>query len=154
MKFTEIKLLVLGYGNDLRSDDGVGPRVAELVAAWNLPGVQTLAFPLLTPEFAEAVAAARAVIFVDASVDGEGGQIQVRPVHPAHRRTAIGHSGTPEELVALAESIYGARPTASLVTIPASDLGFGEELSAVAQEGVAQALRHIRQWISEESHRA
>ena len=126
----------------------------ELVAAWNLPGVQTLALPLLTPEFAEAVAAARAVIFVDASVDGEGGQIQVRPVHPAHRRTAIGHSGTPEELVALAESIYGARPTASLVTIPASDLGFGEELSAVAQEGVAQALRHIRQWISEESHRA
>ena len=31
-------LLVIGYGNTLRGDDGLGPRVAEAVAALNLPG--------------------------------------------------------------------------------------------------------------------
>ena len=34
----EAELLVIGYGNTLRGDDGVGPRVAEAVEKLNLPG--------------------------------------------------------------------------------------------------------------------
>jgi Ni,Fe-hydrogenase maturation factor len=30
-------LLVIGYGNTLRRDDGVGPRVADAIAALALP---------------------------------------------------------------------------------------------------------------------
>ena len=49
----EAELLVIGYGNSLRRDDGVGPRVAEAIEALNLPGVQTLVCQLLSPEHAE-----------------------------------------------------------------------------------------------------
>jgi hypothetical protein len=49
----EAELLVIGYGNSLRRDDGVGPRVAEAVEALQLPGVRTLTCQLLTPEFAD-----------------------------------------------------------------------------------------------------
>ena len=35
--------LIIGYGNTLRSDDGVGPRLAQTVADWRLPGVRSLA---------------------------------------------------------------------------------------------------------------
>ena len=36
-------LLVIGYGNTLRRDDGVGPRVAEAVEGLRLAGVRTIA---------------------------------------------------------------------------------------------------------------
>ena len=62
-------LLVIGYGNTLRRDDGVGPKLADAVAALGLTGVRTLACALLTPELAEAVSQAQRVIFVDAAVD-------------------------------------------------------------------------------------
>ena len=45
--------MVIGYGNTLRSDDGVGPLVAEAVHELVLPDVQTLAAGLLTPELAD-----------------------------------------------------------------------------------------------------
>src|ERR1035441_10847597 len=66
---TPAGLLVIGYGNTLRRDDGVGPRVADAVAALALPGVHALACPLLTPELADPVSRARVAIFVDAAVD-------------------------------------------------------------------------------------
>ena len=39
---TEAEILVVGYGNTLRGDDGVGPRVAEAIGKRQLPGVRTL----------------------------------------------------------------------------------------------------------------
>ncbi len=43
------KVLVIGYGNTLRSDDGAGKRVAELVAEWQLLNVRSLLVHQLTP---------------------------------------------------------------------------------------------------------
>ena len=62
-------LLVIGYGNTLRGDDGVGPKVAEAVEALQLPGVRTLVCQQLSPEHAEPISRARVVVFVDAAVD-------------------------------------------------------------------------------------
>ena len=70
---SETDLLVIGYGNTLRRDDGVGPHVAEAIAALALPGVEALVCPLLTPELAEAIARARRVVFVDAMVTAPPG---------------------------------------------------------------------------------
>ena len=74
-------LLVIGYGNTLRSDDGVGPKVADAVAALALIGVRALACPLLTPELADPVSQARVAVFVDAAVDAPlEVQLLTRPV--------------------------------------------------------------------------
>ncbi len=45
-------ILVLGYGNELRGDDGLGPLVARTVADANIPGVRVLTARQLLPEFA------------------------------------------------------------------------------------------------------
>jgi Ni,Fe-hydrogenase maturation factor len=58
--------LVVGYGNDLRSDDGVGQRVAEVVATWEISNVRSLAMHQLTPELAAELADVDVAIFVDA----------------------------------------------------------------------------------------
>jgi hydrogenase maturation protein HypF len=138
-----IELLVIGYGNTLRRDDGVGPKVVEALATENLPGVQPLACPQLTPEIAAPIAQARRVVFVDAAVDAPR-EVQLRPLTAAPSAQILAHAADPRTMLALARDVFGHTPAAWWLTIPIAELGFGEELSPLAQEGLAQALKMIR----------
>jgi|SRR5579872_2998230 len=140
-------LLVIGYGNELRRDDGVGPRVARAVADWAVPGVRALAVHQLTPELADDIARAEEVMFVDAAVDGGTAQVSVQPVRAALSNSPTNHATSPPALLALAEMLFGRRPVAWLLTVAGRDLDFGEGLSSEAEKDVAQALRYVRLWI-------
>lgn len=142
------RMLVIGYGNTLRRDDGVGPIVAEAVAGLNLPGVSTLVSPQLTPELAEPVARAGCVVFVDASVDSPR-EVRFRRLSPANSSQVIAHAADPRTLLALARDVFGHAPEAWWLTIPAEDLGFGEELSVQARDGVKTALNRIRELVTQ-----
>ena len=137
------RLLVIGYGNTLRRDDGVGPRVAEAMAALGLPGVETLACALLTPELADPIARAGTVIFVDAAVDAPR-EVQLRPLAPAESCQVMAHAANPQTMLALARDVFGHAPEAWWLTIPIADLGIGEEFSPLAQKGFDQALKVAR----------
>ncbi len=141
-------LLVIGYGNTLRRDDGVGPKVAEAVAELALPGVRTLACPLLAPELAEAVSQARAVIFVDAAVDAPR-EVQKRALAPAGSSQVMAHAASPATLLALARDVFGHAPEAWLITIPVEDLGIGDEFSPLAQRGFEIAVQEVRKCAAE-----
>ena len=141
-------LVVIGYGNTLRRDDGVGPKVAEAVAALDLPGVRALACPLLTPELAEAVSQARVVIFVDAAVDAPR-EVQMRKLAPADSSQIMAHAASPATLLALARDVFGHAPAAWWLTIPVEDLGIGEEFSPLAQRGLETAMQEIRKCASQ-----
>ena len=136
-------LLVIGYGNTLRRDDGVGPGVAEAVAGLALPGVRTLACPLLTPELAEAVSQAHVAIFVDAAVDAPR-EVQLRTLAPAGSSQVMAHAASPATLLALARDVFGHAPEAWWLTIPVEDLGIGEELSPLARRGFEIAVREVK----------
>jgi hydrogenase maturation protease len=135
-------ILVIGYGNTLRRDDGVGPRVADAVAAMALPEVRALACPLLTPELADPVSRARVAIFVDAAVDAPRA-VQLRKLAPADSSQVMAHAASPATLLALARDVFGHAPEAWWLTIPAEDLGMGEELSPLAQRGFEIAVREV-----------
>jgi len=140
-------LLVIGYGNTLRRDDGVGPRVADAIAALALPGVRALACPLLTPELADPVSRARVAIFVDAAVDAPR-QVQMRKLAPADSSQIMAHAASPATLLALARDIFGHAPEAWLLTIPAQDIGIGGELSAFTRCGLETAVEQIKRLVS------
>ena len=141
-------LLIIGYGNTLRRDDGVGPGVAEAVAGLALPGVRTLACPLLTPELAEAVSQAHVVIFVDAAVDAPR-EVQLRTLAPAESSQVMAHAASPATLLALARDVFGHAPEAWLITVPVEDLGIGDEFSPLAQRGFETAVGHVRKWATQ-----
>lgn len=128
--------LIIGYGNTLRGDDGVGPRFAHAVAGWNLTHVRTLSLHGLVPELADDLSKAARVIFADAAA----GQTEVTlvPLTPSPGRA--GHASDPAELLALAESVYGRRPDAYLLALPAHCFDFGEQLSPLANTGLVAAL--------------
>ena len=140
--------LVIGYGNTLRGDDGVGPRVADAVAALNLSGVRTLACPMLTPELAEPIARASKVIFVDAAVDAPK-EVQWRKLEPNETSQLMAHAADPRTMLALARDVFGHVPEAWWLTIPAVDLGFREDFSPAVQRGFAEAVEKIQAFCRE-----
>ena len=139
---TPAPILVIGFGNTLRSDDGAGLRVAETIGCLGLLGVQTLTLHQLSPEHAEPVSRAGTVIFVDAAVGGPDA-IQVRPVAPRETYRLAGHTAEPATLLALARDIYGHAPVAWLVTLPVRSMDFGEHLDPVTENRVTEAVTRI-----------
>lgn len=139
-RMTPAPILVIGFGNTLRSDDGAGPHIApETIGRLGLLGVQTLTLHQLSPEHAEPVSRAGTVIFVDAAVGGPDA-IQVRPVAPRDTYRLAGHTAEPATLLALARDIYGHAPVAWLVTLPRTIDGLGEHLDPVTENRVTEAV--------------
>lgn len=142
-KVLEAEILVIGYGNTLRGDDGVGPRVAEAVGNLGLPGVRTLICPLLTPELADPISRVEKVIFVDAAVDAPK-EVQWRRLQPNESSQIMAHAADPRTMLALARDVFGRVPQAWWLTIPAVDLGFHEEFSPAVQRDFDVAIKKIR----------
>jgi len=63
-------VLVIGYGNPGRLDDGLGPAFADAIAGEPLSGVTVDSNYELTVEDSDAVSRHKVTIFVDASVNG------------------------------------------------------------------------------------
>ena len=141
-----MELLVIGYGNSLRRDDGVGPRVAEAIEEVQLPGVRTLVCQLLTPEFADQVARARKVIFVDAAVDRTDG-VHFRNLEPGPTSQLMAHAADPRTLLALARDVFGHAPAAWWLTVPAINMGFGTDYSPAAERGFHTAVEEIKKLV-------
>jgi hydrogenase maturation protease len=138
--------LVIGYGNTLRRDDGVGVRAAELLAAdARLAGADVLAVHQLTPELALDIGAASLVVFIDADVSAEPGAIRVEPLTvraepaPAEPGTSSHHVGA-AELLALARELTGAAPEAVTVGIGVTDLEIGEGLSYAVEAALGRIV--------------
>ena len=75
--------LIVGYGNSLRTDDGVGWHAAGLLATDpRLEGAQILARHQLTPELAADISQASLVVLVDAASAGDPGSVSVRRIRP------------------------------------------------------------------------
>jgi hydrogenase maturation protease len=138
-----VQLLVIGYGNELRRDDGVGPKVAVAANEWKLPGVHAIACHQLNPELADPIASAAHVVFVDAAF-GAAGTVQIREIGPEENFQVMTHATEPRSILGLAKQAFGRCPSASWLTIPVRDVDFGEELSPLARQGFQIALEKIR----------
>jgi hydrogenase maturation protease len=135
-------LLVIGYGNTLRGDDGVGQKTAEAITALHLPGVQVITDHQLAPEMSDPVSKARRVIFVDAAVDTT--EVQFRKIEAAPTGRILTHAADPRTVLGLARDVFGHCPEAWWLTIPIESMAFSEELSPLAQRGLAKAVGEIR----------
>jgi hydrogenase maturation protease len=139
-------IVVIGYGNLLRGDDGVGQWVAQMIAAWRLPDVAVYAVQQLTPELALPLATAQLAIFVDAHLDpaGQAGlaseSIAVQPVTPVSVATSLGHTSAPGTLLALVERVWGSYPRSWWITVPVASFAYGAPLSPIAWYGTSAAL--------------
>lgn len=128
-------VLVVGYGNALRTDDGLGWHAAALLADDpRLAGATVLQRHQLMPELALDISAAALVVLVDASHALPAGTVTVTRVEPAgDAGTTWSHHLSPPSLVALAHELYGRAPEVFLVSAGVESLELGDRLSPVAE---------------------
>jgi len=137
-----MKTLVIGYGNDLRSDDGAGRVVADRVARLGLPGVTVRSLSQLVPELALAIAEMDLVVFVDASIDAV--EPTVALVGPQTvDASATTHYADPATLLGMTATVGSVPDRAFVVSIPVSNLDLGFELSPPTARAVDLAVELV-----------
>ena len=129
------RALVIGFGNTLRADDGVGRYAAERLAGDpRLAGATVIAVHQLAPELAIDVARADLLVLVDA---GRGPAAGAFTIDRVERSEGLGarwsHQFGPAGLVALAEDLYGNAPAAYVVTVGVASVGAGDRLSPAVE---------------------
>jgi len=142
--------LILGYGNPLRSDDGVGWKAAvALDGELSSPELLVVASQQLTPEMAKTLSACSRVLFLDAAHSGCPGEIRMETV----RRNAnvqagdVSHLLSPSALLELGYRLFGAEPDATLLTLTGENFEFGENFSASVEALWIAYLDRARDWV-------
>ena len=137
------EVLVIGYGNPGRLDDGLGPAAAERVEAARLDGVDVDADYQLTVEDAAAVAAHKVVVFADAAETGPE-PFSFQAVEPADELGFSSHSCQPPAVMALAGELFHAKTKGYILGIRGYEFHeFGEALSGRARANLAAATEFL-----------
>ena len=138
------RVLIIGYGNPLRGDDGFGWQAAtRLLALIADPEVEVLPVQQLTPELMEPVSRAGRVVFIDAAAAGEPGVLQERSVAADPETRRFTHHSTPGGLLAGAAALFGRAPQATLYSVPGQDFGFGERLTPPVERALADVVARV-----------
>ena len=156
--------LVIGIGNPLRGDDGIGWRLAAQLPAQ--PGLAVCCRQQLTPELAAELAVVQRVLFLDAwlepssahprprllklqelgAPDGPGCSLQVWA--GATPWGGASHGLSPQVLLTLSQALYGQAPRAQQLLLPAHGFGHGEGISPALAGRLGEARRLIEAWIA------
>jgi Ni,Fe-hydrogenase maturation factor len=166
-----MRVLVIGYGNPLRSDDALGWRVAEALEPFAITKPETADIEIVTcqqlnPELAEPLSRADLAIFVDAAVPISTQQVAVAVRDLGSRNGDISshdpgtiiecdleptcqapqcfsHDLTPSTLLACAGELFGSCPRGKLFSVVGADFGMGENLSAPVAAVLPELVQRI-----------
>lgn len=156
-------VLLIGYGNVSRRDDGVAVHVlqrlrarlgldpdelldAEDILSEDVPGTRLSMICLhqLAPELAEVLAEYDLVVFIDAHVGGlDWAPVHWQEVKPVYEAGVIGHHLKPGVVLALCETLYGRTPRGYTLSVLGCDFDFGEELSAPTSALADEAVERL-----------
>src|ERR1035437_5223745 len=102
------RILIVGYGTQIRGDDALGWRAAErLRELVTDPSVEILTLHQLAPELMEPLSQADLAVFIDAGVGPEPGAVLERRLDPRPSGSAsFTHHATPEALLWGARALY------------------------------------------------
>lgn len=136
-----MRQLVIGYGNQLRGDDGLGCDVVNrLVDDLKRLAVDTIACHQLTPELVDPLRFVQRVIFVDAQEGDRPGQITVSRIWPLESGGVFTHNTTPQGLLQAVDAWYGVQPEGYLLTVTGADFSLREGLSPSVEQALPDVV--------------
>jgi hydrogenase maturation protease len=141
---TTPRLVVLGWGNDARGDDGLGPLLLGRIAGLDLPHVTTIEDFQLQIEHAMDLEEADLALFLDASVSAPA-PFAFTETGPRDDTTHSSHALSPEAVLEVFVRVLGREPPPAFVLAmrgEAFELGAG--LGAAAAEGLEAAWAFVR----------
>jgi hydrogenase maturation protease len=153
-----MRVLVIGYGNPSRQDDGVGlavvnglrERLGQVPLEEGEDGfddlgrdLDTLFLQQLSPELAETLTEYDHMVLVDAHFGIYPELVHYTELDPQVEAAIVSHHFKPGTLLALAHQLYGRAPTAELVSVRGHSFDFTTELSPDTAAGVEQVIENL-----------
>jgi len=153
------KLLLFGYGNPDRGDDGVAYHIfMKLFSAEQIDENQIFSTDVihlsdtvdvifnfqLLPEYADLVAQYDRVIFIDAHTAEIEEELKLQPLEADFQHSPFTHHFSPSSCLAVAKSLAGKAPVAWLLSVRGYEFGFTRDLSERTNELVNQAIVLLR----------
>ena len=134
------KILLIGFGNPARADDGLGPALAEAIELKNISLVTVEADYQLTIEDSAQVAQHDIVIFADASATGPE-PFSFEAVGAKCSDSFSTHTVEPAHIMALAESLFSSKAKGFILGIRGYEFDrFGTELTEKAKANLQKAV--------------
>lgn len=140
-------LLVYGFGNIGRQDDGLGVLCAEQIQQTNIKEVKVETNFQLNAEDALLLTETDTVVFVDASTAIDSAYALL-PIQPDPAITFSTHAMTPQSVLSFCDEIYQHKPTAYVLHIQGYEWEFGLPVSNKAHENLQLAVAFLINWIN------
>ncbi len=142
-----MQILIYGYGNPGRQDDGLGIALTQRLEAWvserQIIGVEFDNNYQLNIEDAAAIAQKDLVIFADASEENIE-DFCLSKVDGSTNVSFTTHAASPGYIVQLCKELFQKEPLVLLMHIKGYEWAFKEGLSARARENLDKALEYMQ----------
>lgn len=148
------KILIYGYGNPGRQDDGLGVLLAEEIERWSAEkgfvNIHTDSNYQLNLEDADALAKHDLVIFADASRE-DIGTFTMEPLEASEKSEFTMHSVSPAFVLHLSKQAFNREPEAFLIHIKGYQWEFMSEMSEKARKNLNLATDYLKKYLIENS---
>lgn len=143
---SQYKILIYGYGNPGRQDDGLGNALIEKLEVWaketNRDDIEFDSNYQLNIEDADAIAKKDITIFADASIEDIEDYI-LTEVDGESNVAFTTHSASPGYIYKLCKDLYNKTPSVHLLHIKGYEWAFKEGVSLKASENLEKAFTFI-----------
>jgi hydrogenase maturation protease len=144
------KILIYGYGNPGRQDDGLGVQLAAELEKWcadnHYKHVHTDSNYQLNLEDADLISGYQCVIFADASKE-DISDFYFQPLEPSEKVEFTMHAVSPAFVLHLCGQIFNCRPETYLMHIRGYEWEFTEGITGRAQHNLLKAVEYVKRFI-------
>jgi len=146
------KILIYGYGNPGRQDDGLGVMLSEELEKWSrenqLTHIDTDSNYQLNLEDVAVISGYDVVIFADASGE-EITDYLLEPLLPSATVEFTMHAVSPSFILHLCHQVFDKAPKAFLMHIKGYEWEFMQEMTPTAKINLISASEYIKRFILE-----
>ncbi|MEO8414801.1 MAG: hydrogenase maturation protease [Ginsengibacter sp.] len=144
--FNKKRICIVGIGNTLRADDGVGGYVCQLIEEKNLDEVTIMITQQLDIGMTEDLSKFNTVIFVDASLTVERMSFE-RLSLENNQPQSFSHHVNAATLVGLATILYATNTQFYICAISGNNFEIGNTLSEKTRNNALQTVSFLTEWI-------
>jgi hydrogenase maturation protease len=146
----EKKILIYGYGNPGKQDDGLGIHLSEKIAHWikdeNIRSVKVDCNYQLNIEDVAEISDKDLVIFIDASKE-DINEFLFTEVRPSNKPEFSMHAVSPSYIFNLCQLMYNKVPNTYLLHIKGYEWDFLKEMTEQAKSNLSKAYDFLRNFI-------
>jgi len=137
---------IIGIGNVLRGDDGVGQYVADKIENNHLTGITVITTQQLDMGLAEELSSFDTVLFIDASLDEN--TFSFLPLMPdKHPPQSFSHHVNASVIVSLTQQLFSTPTQFYICAIGASNFEMGNGISEATKANADAAIAAITNWL-------